>query len=443
MTQPPPVMVTWTAEKGWEMKVLGVKAARIADMLERFGVNTFSSTASDSNVWGSWPADYSPTSVTAALKWLVGASGLTIRVREYHYANQRSWQEPWCQTIHAATGAPFSVAIGAGGGVADATSIVAMATASAAGTKWLTQVEGINEPNNNFGSGTIPVDAVIAAQTMLSSGIAAISNPPQVASPSIVFGLPFPEGYIMPGYATAAQMATINASCSFGNGHMYPPDEVDLEDGSGRGGTMRDVVVGLNQVYGHPLTVTEWHPTLYNSHGVNLNPAVDAYYAPCFFLSAFREGIDAWYWFALLDYATIYLSGLFPKTGAVAPRPVANTIRAMFTLTGDTGLTKHTFEPGYLDYTVAGLPSGLTPNSGGQHMLFQNSAGTFFLFVWLAQSLVDGPTTPVTVKFGKPHRVRVYKISDVTTPTAVKQDLSNASSVSLALGGAVYLLVIT
>lgn len=408
----------------------GVKAARIADLLEKFGVNTFSSTSAVSNMWGSWPADYSTASVIAALKWLTGSSGLTIRVREYHYAARRVWQEPWCETVRAATGSRFSVAIGAGGGTNDATSIAAMAATSLAGSQWMEQAEGVNEPNNDFGSGSIPTDSVVAAQAVLGP----INL--KVGGPSVVFGLPNPAGYIMPGYMTTAQVGSIKGTSTFANAHLYPPDQVDLDDGSGMS-AMVDTVTGVGGVYGHPVTITEWHPTLYNQRGKKLDPVYDAYYAACFFLSAERAGVDAHYWFALLDYGTVYLSGLFPQTGGVSPRPAANTIRAMFTLTGDAGATKRTFETGSMDYTVTGLPKG------GQHSLFQNSDGVFFLFVWAAQSLPDGPTTPVTVTFGQPHRVRVYKVSAATAPTTVRQDLSNVSLVSLALGGAVYLLAIT
>jgi hypothetical protein len=35
----------------------GLQAKRIADCIELFGVNTFSSLDPDANQWGSWPAD--------------------------------------------------------------------------------------------------------------------------------------------------------------------------------------------------------------------------------------------------------------------------------------------------------------------------------------------------------------------------------------------------
>lgn len=425
----------------------GVQAARIADLLERFGVNTFSSTSSTSNTWGSWPADYSTASVIAAIRNLVGASGLTINVREYHYSD-RTWQGAWCQTVFAATGARFAMAVGANGSASDAASMISMA----GGTGWLKWVEGINEPNTEFGdpnatpstSTVVSPETTIAIQQAVSATEAAT-----VVGPSIVFGTPFPEGYIVPGYASAEQIAQVAAASKVANVHFYPPHQCDVDDGSGRGGTFDDVVQGMSGLYGgQPTLITEWHPTLYNEDGHRLDPAYDAYYAACFFLSAFRLGALGWFWYALFDFGKDYLSGLFPKTGGVSPRPVANTIRAMFTLTGDVGATKRTFAPGTLAYTVAGLPPPLpnAPNTGGHSMLFQNSAGTFFLFVWNAQNAPGGAAVPVTVTFGQAmSSVRDYNVSDATsTPAPVTpiQDLADASSITLQLSAAVHLLVI-
>lgn len=418
----------------------GVQAARIADMLERFGVNTFSSTAPDSNVWGSWPADYSEPSVIAALRWLTGGSGLTIQVREYHYAG-RDWQEGWCSRVSGATGAKFSVAIGANGSMGDAASLCALATSSEAGSKWLAWVEGLNEPNNDFGSGVILASFTAAVQEALSAGVPIAV---WLVGPSIVFGLPRPEGYITPSYATLGEMFRINSNLSLANAHLYPPSQVDMDDGSGRGGSMTDTVLGLRVAYvNHPVIITEWHPTLYNQRGHNLLPTFDAYYAPCFFLSAFREGVVAHFWYALFDYGTVYASGLFPKTGGVDARPVARTIQAMFALTGDTGPTKRTFAPGKLAFTVSGLPPSLpgAPNSGGQTMLFQNSLGVFFLFVWNAQEVPGGASKPVTVTFKDAHTVTDYRISDPIMPNRVLQKVTG-TTVTVSLDASVHLLVI-
>ena len=54
----------------------GVQASRIADLMQIFGFNTFSSMSATSNVWGSYPADYSPASMAAAMAWL---TKITVR----------------------------------------------------------------------------------------------------------------------------------------------------------------------------------------------------------------------------------------------------------------------------------------------------------------------------------------------------------------------------
>lgn len=454
MTLPPNLTLTWDPVAGaYVLTTLpasppattGVQAARIADLLERFGVNSFSSTSATANMWGAYPADYSQASVIAALNWLTNGSGLVMRVREYHYASRRIWQEPWCKSVHAATGSRFNVAIGGGGGVVDATSIASMASASSLSDGWLDMVEGQNEPNTDFGSGQIPPDVTVAGQKILAAGAAAtIGNPhpARVLGPSVVFGFPFPEGWIVgppSGYFSVAQMIDIQANAAFANAHLYPPTQVDQPGGSGRGSYMRDMIAGMKVAYGdRPVQITEAHTTLFGSSH-NLDPVYDAYYAACYLLSAFRAGVDAVFWYALFDYGTTYLSGLFPKTGAVAPRPVANTIRAMFTLTGDTGPAKRTFAPGRLDYTIDGLVA--IGDTGGQHLLFQNSAGVFFLFVWKAQVTPEGATTPVTVRLGKQvSSVRDYKVSDAVAPMTVLQSVTGISSITVPLNGSVHLL---
>lgn len=427
----------------------GAKAFRIADMLERFGVNTFSSPDPTTNAWGSYPADYSTASVIAGLKWLTGDSGLTIQVREYHYVGRESWQASWCPTVANATGARFSMAIGAGGSTADVSTMMKMAGDSSNGPGWLSWVENINEPNTDFGSGTVSADETVALQQRINAAASALASAPHpvtVVGPSIVFGLPTPEGYITPSYASSQQMAQINSASAMANAHLYPPSQIDADDGSARGGCLNDVVIGLSNVYsGKPLIVTEWHPTLYNGQGHSLDSAYDAYYAPCFFLSAFRSNLKAWFWYALLDYGTTFHSGLFPKTGAISPRPVAQTIRAMFTLTGDTSTTKRSFVTGNLNYAVTGLPPANmgAPNSGGQTMLFQNSSGRFFLFIWNSQISPEGPSVPVTVHFASHlKKVADYKISDVARPTTAVQILTDTTSITVQLNASVHLLVI-
>ncbi len=64
----------------------GTPARRIADCLERFGVNTFSQITRNGLPWnwGQSAGDYSSATTAKAINFIVGNSGLKMNVREYH-----------------------------------------------------------------------------------------------------------------------------------------------------------------------------------------------------------------------------------------------------------------------------------------------------------------------------------------------------------------------
>src|SRR6185503_14182052 len=134
-----------TALEGAPPPTTGVQAARIADLVQILGFNTFSSMSSTANVWGSYPADYSPASVNAALDWMLNGSTYRLQGREYHYAGRESIQLPWLTALNRRL--KFSMAIGANGDVSAVSSMLTLANNPALGISW---VEGINEPNNDF-----------------------------------------------------------------------------------------------------------------------------------------------------------------------------------------------------------------------------------------------------------------------------------------------------
>jgi hypothetical protein len=113
-------------------------------------VNTFSSLDSG-NVWGSWPANYSPESTIAALRYIVGDSGFAFRIREYHYAARYDLQRQWLPQIVAAfPGTQVALCPGANASANDVPTIMQLANDPANGVAW---IEGLNEPNTDFGSG--------------------------------------------------------------------------------------------------------------------------------------------------------------------------------------------------------------------------------------------------------------------------------------------------
>lgn len=427
---------------------VGVTASRIADFMEKFGVNTFSAPDATSNPWGSLPADYTTGTVIAALNWLTAGSGLTMNVRENHYASS-TWQPTWCPTVASATGARFSIAIGSGGATTDVASLISMASSSSNGTGWLKWLEGLNEPNTDFGAGTVPEATALSIQQNIWSSAQPLNTNPfpvTIAGPSIAVGTPNPENSVF-AYINNPDLTTLIANESVSNVHIYPVSQCDMDDGSGRNGLMNDYAQGMVVAYpGKSTLVTEWHPTLFNIEGHVLDPAYDAYYAPMFCLSAFRAGFLGWFWYSLFDFATFNLTGLFPQN-ATNPRPVANVIRAMYSLTGDSGTGKRTFIPGKLDYTIGNLPAPLAgaPNTGGQSMLFQSSAGKFFLWIWNAQVDPGGSPVQVRITFNSRPMTSVTEYDLTTNPaanTTPVQTLNSVQSMTISLTASVHLLVI-
>lgn len=443
----------------------GVKAARIADFMERFGSNLYPMTSyPGTNFYGS-SGNYTVAAITKALGWLTAnasgtafGSGLATLNRLWTY--QAAQGEVDLQTIAAeiAQACPHGVAftLVAGGAPSAGDSIpyqIAFAEASHNGTAPLnvakgcvSYVEGYNEPN---GIGGETAAQTAAGQQEYGSSVVWNYSDVRVASPSIVFGLPIPEGY-MTGWMGSEQ-ATIASNSEVYTVHFYPSGNIDFDDGSGRGGEMNDVFQGINLGYGKSKSqiITEWHPTEYNNIATQIyNPLYDAYYAPLYMLSAFRLGYLGYVWWALVDFNSSYTgNGLWPTDPTTnTPRNAAYVIRAMYALTGDTGATKRTFAPGMLNYTVSGLPPATSgsPNSGGQTMLFQNSAGRFFLYVWNSQPTPGGHSVPVTITF-ESMMASVTEYDLTTTPpsnlTAV-QTMTNTKTITIQLNAGVRLLAI-
>jgi len=371
----------------------GVQAKRIAELIERFGVNTFSSL-DEHNAWGSWPADYRPESVIDALRYMLGDSGFAFRLREYHYAGREDTQRPWLKQITAALpGTEVALCVGANGTAADVPSMLDLAADPANGVRW---IEGENEPNTNFGSGEVPYPVTQAVQDECWPGPAGVT----VMGPSIVAGTPHPEGWITGYCDTPENMAALNASMAWGNGHYYPPHCPGVP---GTGYSIGEYVGGLAGVYGHPIALTEFHPTLYAQSHTEGDDARDAFYTLLSLLHCGQDDLaSGLWWYALFDYGSTYKCGLFPKEHAVDPRPVADALRNLCAICADRG-DRHGFAPGKLDVVVAGLPE----EAGWD--VYQASDGRFLLPVWhAAEDSYQGPPIAVDVTFATPVSVALY-----------------------------------
>jgi len=383
----------------------GVQASRIADFLCNYSGCDMFPSMDEGNVWGSWPAYYRPDTVIAAYDWLMNGSTNYPISRVYTASYRMEILRQWLPIL-AAAGHRFTGGIAANGTVADAEATMELARDPKYG---IVMVEGINEPNTDFGSGHVPPQVTMDVQDYLWKN--RIPGIP-VLGPSIVYGLPVPEGYISPGYCSADELAYLNERMDIANPHFYPPNVCDLDPGANRGGCFDDVVTGMRNTYGDkPISVTEWQPTLYGQHGTD--DRLDGYYTPWMMLSAHRLKIHSMMWYPLFDYATHHPCGFFPKN-ASDPRPSAYALRAMHTLAGDKGSDARTFQPGKLDYKVEGGHGPIneaSPHSGTQHALFQRSNGDFLLFVYNEQIEPEGDEREVTVTFGTaPKRVTEFEI---------------------------------
>jgi len=434
----------------------GTPARRIADALERFGTNTFSLLTLNGNPWnwGGSEGQYDATTTANAIKYIVGDSGLKMNIREYHrdfdkFGNAiTAKQKAWIEAVNAATGSPFSLAIGACGGSADIPGIVNIVQGSvSSGLNYVKWVEGINEPNINFNGSGAPSSVIPSASTRtvqldLWQQVRAVTTSVPVAGPSVAFALPDPENslnaYLSPYQANILEHSNLN------NLHVYPPKSPNADDLGGNGGALGDIDAGYAAALpGRPVLNTEFHPTLYsNIH--RTDPSYDAYWGPIYLLSATQDfNWTACFWFALFDFHSVNMKcGLF-RNSDTNPYPVATAFRSLFQLTGDQGgAAKLTFAPDKLNVTVTGLPAAPpnAPRAGGRWMLFQNSARTYFLFLWNEQNNISTASVPVTVAFsGRPAAlVEEFKITSGSQVAA--QTLTNAASVTVNLDTSLRLL---
>lgn len=415
----------------------GVQAQRISDFLRTAGGCNMFPSMDGGNVWGSWPADYRPDTVIAAMEWLLNGSTNIPISRVYVYQDRLDLLEEWMPLV-ADEGHRFTACVAANGGEDDANALLKLAHNYDNG---IVQIEGVNEPNTNFGSGEVPPYVTKDVQDILWNGRP--GNMP-CAGPSIVFGLPFPEGYIVPAYCSQEDMDYLKARMDVANAHFYPPNVCDLDDGSGRGGAFNDVVQAMIIVYGDkPLSITEYQPTLYGQHSTD--DTLDGYYTPIMLLSAFRLGVSMMNWYPLFDYGTTYKCGFFP-TDASNPRPSAYSIRALHTLACDNGSDANTFQPRKLAYKVSGGQGPIdegSPHSGTQHLLFDGSDNVFRLFIYNEQINPGGDPQEVTVSFGSHVKsIKHYEIRPDDTFDRVLGTAANVNEYKFQMAATTRLLLI-
>lgn len=404
----------------------GVQAKRVADLVELFGVNTFSSMDTG-NVWGSWPADYRPDTVVAALNWITNNSGFTFRIREYHYSSRYNMQQQWFAAVLAKLpDTKFAVCPGANASASDATSMARLPHS------WL---EGLNEPNTDFGSGQVPY-----AKTMdIQNAAWAVRTNANLMGPSIVAGTPHPEGWITGYCGTDANMQALNAKLDYGNGHYYPPGSPDVPN---TGYSVNEYVGGLWGVYAKkPIHITEYCSLLYNSQG-HKDPDTEgdrsAYYTLTTLFRCAQNGTLGLWWYALFDYGTVYKCGLFP-TNQNNPRKDAYALRSLCSICADVANDRRTFDPGKLDYTVTG-GDGAT-----SHALYQRSDGKFFITLWRSMANPGGAAIPVVVTVNTAHqRIDEYNLMEYLDKTQyLPRQTTNGKTMTSQLDGSARIIMVT
>jgi hypothetical protein len=380
------------------------QAKRVASMIELFGVNTFSSMDTG-NSWGSWPADYSPDSTIAALRYLVGTSGFTLPIREYHYAGRYDMQDKWLGAILSVfPDTAITLCPGANASVADVATMAQLPHAF---------LEGINEPNTDFGSGEVPIKVTLDIQHEVWNN-RRINN---VMGPSVVAGTPHPEGWITGYCGTQANLDALNAESDYGNGHYYPPASPDVPN---TGYSVNEYIGGLWTAYAQKaIFLTEFHPTLYNSRGhkpdqggqTGWDGVRDAYYTLCTLFRCAKNGTQGLWWYALFDYGTVYKCGLFPQHYDEDPRPTADAIRNLCDICADHG-DRHGFAPDTLDVVLTGLTPAM------DYDVFQASDGRFLITLWhAAEELDGGDAVKVDLDFGsRKTQVNTYSPIDDDSP---------------------------
>lgn len=410
----------------------GIKANRIADMLELFGINIISATDIATGI------DYSAVSVITAIQWLVGNSGFNIFIRDRHHVNEETGKAGFITTVNSATHSKFALYIGSNGNQVDISSMLRVVNTNPTAFIYL---EGINSPNVDVGQGLVTAADTITMQQTLWQAAHDLFDI-SIVLPAIAFNLPFIDQSISQ-YISAD---SIKNFANRANIHLFPPYNPDIDDGSNRGSIFADANEGLNNLFGGmPQLITAWHPTLHNQQSHILDDDYAAYYAPMFILSAFNNGFAGYFWHNLFD--TDQACGLFPNGNASLPRQAAYAIRAMFNLLPDASNNRRNFITGQLDFTINGLVNPInrvSVNTGGQSALFQASDGTFGLYIWNSQNTPGGGLTPVTLKFNSHsmQRVREFKINGSPNNMTPLQDFTNVTSITTQLDASVHLFII-
>ena len=205
-------------------------------------------------------------------------------------------------------------------------------------------------------------------------------------------------------------VGNLAAYATYANAHTYPnPGQLP-----GAAIAQLNADAGLAAA-GRPVITTEigWNTSTFSQAAV-AQYVVDATF------DGIADGDTGMYFYALYDDSSGNY-GLFNANGSA--RPAAIALHDLTTLLADTGTGAATFKPGSLNYSLSGTQS--TDNS----ILIEKSNGSFWIGLW------DEGGTTHTVTVTLPSAASQIEVFDPVTGTAAIKSASNASTMSVTLGG--------
>lgn len=398
---------------------------RIADILENVGFNLYPAAGGGTSQDG---GDGSAAGLSAALQYICGNSGMGMFHR--FYANSITYQAQTAQQLAAdMPGTTFTACMDVF--TVDPTDAINLAKLSKGATTGfpLTYLEGTNEPDIDFGNGTFTQAQALAGTQQLYAGVHPLGI--KVVAPGIAEN----GTYGGPGFINTywgSNLSAINATIDAGNSHDYPNNGTPSSDIDYRTG-------GVSTSYGgKPVLVTEFDSTLYQGNGFTTSDALQAYWTVLFILKSFYDypavaGINIWPLYSYPGYHSPAPNnvpvGAF-SSSVKTPRWMANSLRALWQLTGDTLSTKRSFNPTSLGFSTSAL------NSNERIVVAQNAKGTHFLFVITDTNTLSATPHNITITFTdsvKPTKVEDFSITydNTANPVAAQTLAGPVSSITV------------
>lgn len=304
--------------------------------------------------------------------------------------------------------------------------------------KWFGRAEGPNEANGypGFGWGTL------TPQTCLDwmRDLFAFANTMgiEVIGPSISLPTTLQQyfGTLMQGIAD---------NCHLGNFHDYPNHGCFATE-------LRQRTIDAWSIFKKPQGVLSEVGAQIYQQGVMPDDTTAAYYTGIGWIkSHWSFNTVAFQPWCLYDYQGNWSAptGLFRGFDPGNPKPVATLIRAINILCADNAPNRFTINPGMLDISFSGMPTGKNQDAGGQYAVYRNSDGTWNVFVWDEQDTRDGLTKTVSVTLGSPKsKVVDYALTGINRtiierPLPLRTLTPAPSTFNLDLGKEIRLLKIS